>query len=258
MAGRSNLKTDSKLPEDAPKLNWFMPQPTSILIPALNEEEPIIRVLAEIPEVLCHQIIVVDNGSVDRTAERAKNCGAQVVVEKRRGYGNACLAGIHHIRAGTEVVVFLDADHSDYPEELPLLTRPIYEGRYDLVLGSRSLIRENRSFLRFHQAWGNRICLMLIRLFYGFQFSDMGPFRAIRYKSLTKLGLKDLTWGWNAEMQIRAVQEGLRILEVPVRYRERIGQSKISGTLRGSLAAGLRILHTILKHWKIHPHSEGA
>src|SRR6266536_4820176 len=112
MAGRSNLKTERKLSEDAPKLNWFMPQPTSVLIPALNEEEPITRVLAEIPEELCHQVIVVDNGSVDRTAERAKNSGAQVVVEKRRGYGNACLAGIRHIRDGTEVVVFLDADHS--------------------------------------------------------------------------------------------------------------------------------------------------
>src|SRR6058998_3416994 len=166
MAGCSNLGPERKLPEDAQKLNWIMPQPTSVLIPALNEEEPISRVLAEIPGELCHQVIVVDNGSVDRTADRARNSGAQVVLEKRRGYGNACLAGIRHIRAGTEVVVFLDADHSDYPEELPLLTRPIYQGGYDLVLGSRSLIRENRSFLRFHQACGNRICLKLIRLFY--------------------------------------------------------------------------------------------
>jgi glycosyltransferase involved in cell wall biosynthesis len=236
-----------KLPEGPQKLNWFMPEPTSVLIPALNEEESISRVIAEIPYQLCHQVIVIDNGSVDRTAERARDAGAQVVEESSKGYGTACLAGMGHIRDDTEVVVFLDADHSDYPEQLPLLTRPVYENRSDFVLGSRIFIRENRRFLRFHQAWGNRICVTLISLFYGFRYSDLGPFRAIRYRSLIELGLRDPTWGWNVEMQIRAVQAGLRILEVPVKYRDRIGRSKISGTLRGSFAAGLRILHTILK-----------
>jgi len=224
-----------------------MPEPTSVLIPALNEEESVSRVIAEIPYELCHQVIVIDNGSVDRTAERARDAGAQVVAESSKGYGAACLAGIGHIRGDTEVVVFLDADHSDYPEELSSLTRPIYEDRSDFVLGSRIFIRENRRFLRLHQAWGNRICVTLISMFYGFRYSDLGPFRAIRYRSLMELGLRDPTWGWNVEMQIRAVQAGLRILEVPVKYRHRIGRSKISGTLRGSFAAGLRILHTILK-----------
>lgn len=228
-----------------------MPEPTSVIIPAFNEEESITKVLAEIPPQLCHQVIVIDNGSFDRTAERAMQAGAQVIMERKRGYGNACLAGLHHIRAGTEVVVFLDADHSDYPEELPLLTRPIYEDRVDLVLGSRNMFRENRRYLRLHQVWGNRICLTLIAVFYGFHFSDMGPFRAVRYGSLMELDLRDPTWGWNAEMQIRALQAGLRIREVPVKYRERIGQSKISGTLHGSLAAGFRILYTIFKHWRL-------
>ena len=227
-----------------------MPEPTAVLIPALNEEQSIVKVLEEIPAQLCHQVIVIDNGSRDRTAELAQSAGAQVVIEPRRGYGYACLLGLRHLRAGTEVVAFLDADHSDHPAQLPRLTHPIYIGQFDLVIGSRTLQRENLRYLHPHQLWGNHLSLILIYLLYGFRFTDMGPFRAIRYDALMKLGIKDPTWGWNAEMQIKAIQAGLRIKEVAVSYRERIGRSKISGTVWGSLAAGSRILYTILRNWR--------
>jgi glycosyltransferase involved in cell wall biosynthesis len=228
-----------------------MPEPTSLLIPALNEEQSIVKVLEEIPGQLCHQVIVIDNGSRDRTAELARNAGAQVVIEPRRGYGYACLAGLRHLRAETEVVAFLDADYSDHPAQLPYLTHPIYIGQFDLVIGSRTLQRENLQYLCPHQLWGNRLSLSLIYLLYGFRFTDMGPFRAIRYDALMKLDIKDPTWGWNAEMQIKAIQANLRIKEVAVSYRERIGRSKISGTVWGSLAAGFRILYTILRNWRL-------
>ncbi len=227
-----------------------MPEPTSVLIPALNEEQSIVKVLEEIPAQLCHQVIVIDNGSRDRTAELAQNAGAQVVIEPRRGYGYACLAGLRHLRAGTDVVAFLDADHSDHPAQLPRLTHPIYIGQFDLVIGSRTLQPENLRYLHPHQLWGNHLSLVLIYLLYGFRFTDMGPFRAIRYDALMKLDMKDPTWGWNAEMQIKAIQADLRIQEVAVSYRARIGRSKISGTVLGSLAAGFRILYTIFRNWR--------
>src|SRR5438552_12407022 len=237
-----------KLPEGSSKLNWFMAEPTSVLIPALDEEESIAQVIAEIPRESCHQILVVDNGSRDRTAVRAREAGAEVVREPRRGYGRACRAGLRRLQPATEVVVFLDADHSDFPSELPLLTGPLYAGRADLVLGSRSLRSENRRFLRWHQSWGNRLALALVRLFYGQRFTDFGPFRAIRRSALEGLRLRDPTWGWNVEMQIKAAGAGLRIEEVALRYRERIGRSKISGTFLGSMRAGSKILWTILRH----------
>ena len=225
-----------------------MPDPTSVIIPTLNEEKSIGRVIEEIPRHLCHQIIVIDNGSQDDTARVAAAAGVQVVLEPIRGYGQACLAGLRQVRADTRVVAFLDGDHSDYPEQLHELTGPIYEDRFDFVMGSRILRVENLAFLRGHQLWGNRLTLQLLRLFYGCRFSDLGPFRAIRKDSLERLGMKDTTWGWNVEMQIKAVRAGLRIREVPVRYRERIGDSKISGTFSGSVAAGFRILYTLLRY----------
>ena len=225
-----------------------MPDPTSVIIPTLNEEKSIGRVIEEIPPQFCHQIIVIDNGSQDDTARVAAEAGVQVVVEPKRGYGHACLAGLRHVRADSRVVAFLDGDHSDYPEQLAELTGPIYEDRFDFVMGSRILRVENLAFLRGHQLWGNRLTLHLLRLFYGARFSDLGPFRAIRRESLEQLSMKDTTWGWNVEMQIKAIRAGLRIHEVPVRYRERIGHSKISGTFSGSMAAGFRILYTLLRH----------
>jgi glycosyltransferase involved in cell wall biosynthesis len=225
-----------------------MPEPTSVLIPALNEERSIAKVLQEIPAGSCHQIIVIDNGSNDRTGEIARRCGAQVVNEPRKGYGFACLAGLNHLRHGTHIVAFLDGDHSDYPEELSRLTHPIYQQQADLVIGSRILRAQNLSHLKAHQLWGNRLILALLYSLYGCRFSDLGPFRAIRLQSLEKLAMTDRTWGWNVEMQIKAVRAGLRIQEIPVSYRDRIGYSKISGSVRGSIAAGFRILYTVFRY----------
>jgi glycosyltransferase involved in cell wall biosynthesis len=235
-----------------------MTQATTVVIPALDEEEAIARVIAEIPRGSCHQIIVVDNGSRDDTAGAARAAGAEVVSEPRRGYGRACLSGLERLRADTEVVVFLDGDHSDYPEELPLLTGPIYAGRADLVLGSRLLRRENLQFLPAHQVWGNRLALALLRRIYDRSFSDFGPFRAIRRGALERLRLTASTWGWNVEMQIRAIEAGLRVEEVAVRYRARVGRSKISGTLLGSIRAGTRILLTILACRTLHGRARGG
>ena len=234
-----------------------MPEPTAVLIPALNEEPAIARVIAEIPRARCHRIIVIDNGSRDRTAEAARGAGAEVVQEPRRGYGHACRAGLACLGPETEVVAFLDADHSDYPAELTALTAPIYEGRADFVLGSRTLRPENEPFLAAHQRWGNRLAVGLIRMLHGHAFTDLGPFRAIRRAALDALALRDTTWGWNVEMQIEALRAGLRIVEVPVRYRERIGRSKISGTVRGSVNAGARILFTVARLTLLRHHGSG-
>lgn len=222
------------------------PEPTTVLIPALDEELAIARVIGEISSGRCHQIIVVDNGCRDRTAERARAAGAEVVREPRRGYGHACLAGLRRVRAGTEVIAFLDADGSDYPADLHRLTAPIYRGDCDLVIGTRMLDSESRRHLRLHQRAGNRAVLALVRLLYGARFSDLGPFRAIRASSIAALELRDRTWGWNLEMQLRAVALRLRVEEVPVRYRQRLGRSKISGSLVGSVRAGSRLLWTLV------------
>ena len=187
-------------------------------------------------------VFVVDNGSTDRTAEVARAGGATVVGEARRGYGNACLAGIAAAAVHKpRVLVFLDADHSDHPEELPLLTEPILTDQADFVLGERVSEALPGSLLP-QQRTGNRLATGLIRVFTGFAYKDMGPFRAIRFEALQAMQMTDRTWGWNVEMQMKAVQQGLRVREVSVNYRPRIGQSKISGTLSGSVRAGGRIL----------------
>jgi glycosyltransferase involved in cell wall biosynthesis len=219
----------------------------SVIIPVLNEEESIGSVLDHIPGDLASQVIVVDNGSVDRTVEIARNGGAQVVFESRRGYGYACLRGIQELEA-PEVVVFLDGDFSDYPEEMRLLIEPIKSGEADLVIGSRSLGKREKYSLPPHAAFGNRLASELIWWFFGFRYTDLGPFRAIRYESLKMLSMNDQTFGWTVEMQIKAVRRKLRIREVPVSYRKRIGESKISGTIAGSIKAGSKIIWTILKY----------
>ncbi|NIM20193.1 MAG: glycosyltransferase [Candidatus Latescibacteria bacterium] len=220
---------------------------TTIIIPAFNEESSIGLVLDEIPKGEAAEVLVVDNGSTDRTAEVAKKHGATVLHEERRGYGAACLKGLSHLDEDVDVVVFLDGDHSDYPEDLAALLEPIRSGEADFVIGSRVLGRPERGALQWNQLFGNALACSLIRLLYGTRFTDMGPFRAAKRRGFDTLRMSDPTYGWNAEMQVKAIIEGLRIVEVPVRYRRRIGKSKISGTVKGTVLAGLKIIGTILK-----------
>lgn len=219
----------------------------ALLIPALDEEASIGKVLASLPHGLFSQVIVVDNGSTDRTAEVALAAGAAVVHEPRRGYGRACLAGMAALDPQAEIVVFMDADSSDVPEEAASLIEPITAGRADLVIGSRRLGRAAPAALAWHQRWGNHLVVGLIRLLFGFRYTDLGPFRAIRRTSLAELALRDTNFGWTAEMQVKALRRGLRVREVPVSYRPRLGRSKISGTVSGSLRAGIKILWTVLR-----------
>lgn len=212
----------------------------AVVIPALDEEPSLPLTLAEIPPV--GHVIVVDNGSTDGTARVAAEGGAIVVSEPRRGYGNACLAGIARaVDLGAEILVIMDADHSDYPEELPRLVDPILDGQADMVLGERVSRAEPGSLFP-QQRWGNVLATFLIARVTGHRYRDMGPFRAVRMSSLQALGMVDRNYGWNVEMQIKAVRHGLRILEIPVGYRPRIGQSKVSGTVRGTVKAGVKIL----------------
>lgn len=223
------------------------PAKVAVLIPALNEETSLPLVLADIPADVVDDVIVTDNGSRDNTAAVAQTGGAHVVQEPCRGYGSACLAGITALPKDTSVVVFLDADYSDYPEEMKLLIDPILEDRADLVIGSRMLDGRGRDVLFPQAYWGNKLAVFLIRWFWGFQYTDLGPFRAIRRASLDTLGMRDRNFGWTVEMQIRAIERGLRIEERSVRYRRRVGASKISGTLSGTIKAGWKILYTIFR-----------
>jgi hypothetical protein len=219
----------------------------SVIIPALNEAASIGLVIENIPKGLISEIIVVDNGSTDSTAEIARQAGARIVYEQQRGYGAACLAGIA-AATNPDIIAFLDGDYSDYPEELAMLAEPIIQGDADLVIGSRMAGADGRRVLPAQAYWGNRLATVLLRLLYGCCFTDLGPFRIIRASSLKALGMRDRNFGWTIEMQIKAVQQGLRIQELPVRYRQRIGKSKISGTLSGSIKAGCKILYTIAKY----------
>ncbi len=216
-----------------------------VVIPALNEEHSIGKVLSAIPEWV-DEVVVVDNGSTDRTAEVAHSQGARVLTETRRGYGRACQAGIHALD-GPDLVVFLDGDYSDYPEEMDKLVEPILRDEADLVAGSRVLGRREPGALAPQAQFGNWLACSLIRLFWGARYTDLGAFRAIRASTLEGLGMRDPNYGWMVEMQIKATLQKARVLEVPVRYRKRIGRSKITGTVRGSIAAGTIILFTICR-----------
>lgn len=219
----------------------------ALIIPALNEELALATVLNELPRAMFAQVIVVDNGSTDGTAALARARGARVVSEPRRGYGRACLAGLAALDGAADIVVFMDADASDVPGEVTSLLEPILHGEADLVIGSRRLGRAAPAALGWHQRGGNRLVVALIRLLFGFSYTDLGPFRAIRRARLAELGMRDPNFGWTAEMQVKALQCGLRVREVPVSYRPRLGQSKISGTVSGSLRAGIKILWTVLR-----------
>ncbi len=226
-----------------------------VIIPALNEEEALPHVLREIPHELVRDIIVADNGSTDRTADVAREEGAKVVTEHEKGYGAACLRAMRELEADPpDVVVFLDGDHSDYPEELPLLLQPIKDGNAQLVIGSRD---KQRAGLTPQQRVGNRVACIALRGLYGVSYTDLGPFRAITYDALMSLGMADRNWGWTVEMQIKAAQLDIAYAEVPVRYRERIGVSKVSGTVRGTLGASAKILWLLGRHVLSDLESEG-
>ena len=216
-----------------------------VIIPVLNEEEALPKVLADIPKPPVVEVIVVDNGSTDRSADVARSRGATVVHEPRRGYGAACLRGIASLKP-CDIVVFRDGDYSDYPEDLPALIAPIFSGEAHMVIGSRMIHRESRRALLPQSRFGNRLASWLLRLFFGIRCTDLGPFRALDYKSLLGLGMKDQNFGWTVEMQLRARLFGLSVEEIPVRYRPRIGKSKITGTFSGTVRASIRIIQTIL------------
>ena len=219
----------------------------SIIIPAYNEESSIGLVLDALPQEKIHEIIVVDNGSTDATARVAQEHGARVVKEPKKGYGSACRKGIDELDA-PDIVVFIDGDFSDFPEEIVLLIGPIEAGEKDFVLGSRMIFPKSQLALLPQARYGNRLAILLIKLFFKYEFTDLGPFRAIRYSSLMSLGMQDRDFGWTVEMQIKAVRNGLRIHEVPVNYRKRIGISKITGTISGTIRAGTKIIYTIFKY----------
>ena len=220
-----------------------------MIIPAYNEEQALPLVLQELPRSAEADIVVVDNGSTDRTFAVAQAANVKVVFESRRGYGQACQAGLRAIAAGSQVVVFLDADHSDYPEDLPKLLEPITRGEADFVIGSRVLGGAPPGSLTLQQRFGNALACWLLAVRFRKRFTDLGPFRAIRREAFESLGVRDPTFGWNIEMQMKALKAQLRIVEVPVRYRPRIGRSKISGTLSGTLRAGVKIIWMILRYW---------
>lgn len=250
-APRPNLSIS---PTPAPQ-SAFDPAPRiGVLIPAYNEARSIGLVLAEIPAGLAQEVVVVDNASTDGTAAAARAGGATVVAEPRPGYGAACLAGLAYYAAQPahqrpEILVFLDGDHSDYPEEMPRLLAQLRTGGADMVIGSRALGQREPGAMLPQQLFGNWLATRLLRLRYGGTHTDLGPFRAIRADALARLDMQDTTYGWTVEMQVKAARLGLRVAEVPVRYRRRIGVSKISGTVKGVLGAGYKILWTIFKYW---------
>lgn len=215
----------------------------AVVIPALNEERAIGRVVTDLPAFV-DRVIVADNGSTDQTAAVARAAGALVVAEPERGYGAACLAALAHI-GDADIVVFMDGDYSDHADDMQALVGPIASGDADMVIGSRVLGHREAGSLTPQQQFGNWLATTLIRLLWGVSYTDLGPYRAISTAALARLGMADRNYGWTVEMQIRAAVAGLRTLEVPVSYRRRIGQSKVSGTVKGTIMAGIKILAVI-------------
>ena len=240
---RSNRSARQKASEN-------LQEAIDVVIPAFNEEESLPLVLRDIPSPPVRRVIVTDNASTDATNRVARSAGATVVREERPGYGSACLRALDYLRDNSppEIVVFMDADYSDHPDELTALIAPIIDGHADLVIGSRTLGNREPGALLPQARVGNLIACTLIRLLYGHRYTDLGPFRAARWKDLERLQMADTDFGWTAEMQVKALRRGLRVAEVPVSYRKRVGVSKITGTLKGTVMAGYKILYTVLRY----------
>lgn len=221
-----------------------------VIIPVYNEEDSIGKVISEIPDTIVRNVVVCNNGSKDRTAAVAEAHGAVVVHQPEKGYGNACLKGMEYIynqEIKPDIVVFLDGDYSDYPGEMVNLIRPIVSENVDVVIGSRAMGEMQSGAMMPQQIFGNWLATTLIRFIYGYEFTDLGPFRAIKYPVLLDMQMEDKTFGWTVEMQVKAAKMKLKTTEVAVRYRKRIGKSKVSGTIKGTILAGHKILWTIFK-----------
>ncbi|MBP0903515.1 glycosyltransferase family 2 protein [Mariniflexile gromovii] len=221
-----------------------------VIIPAYNEADSITHVINDIPEFV-DEVIVVNNNSTDKTEENAKKAGATVLTEKNKGYGNACLKGLEYIANTPEkpnIIVFLDGDYSDYPEELTKIVAPIIEKDIDFVIGARVKSLREAGSMTMPQIFGNWLATSLMKLFFRATFTDLGPFRAIKYDKLLKLNMIDKTYGWTVEMQLKVLKHKFTYLEVPVNYRNRIGVSKVSGTIKGAIFAGVKILSWIFKY----------
>lgn len=221
-----------------------------MIIPAYNEEASVGKVVTDIPRDLVRDIIVANNNSSDSTKAVALAAGAIVVDQPISGYGNACLKGMEYVaknETAPDILVYLDGDYSDHPDELPQVVNPIINGEADMVIGSRAMGKLEKGAMMPQQIFGNWLATSLIKLIYGYQFTDLGPFRAVRYDKLMEIDMQDKTFGWTVEMQVKAAKMKLRCVEVPVTYRKRIGVSKVSGTVRGTILAGHKILWTIFK-----------
>lgn len=222
-----------------------------VVIPAYNEERSIAHVIADIPKDWVKEIIVVNNGSTDKTAEVAAKAGATVLHQPKAGYGNACLMGIEYLKdpsKSPDILVFMDGDYSDYPQQLPEVAGPIVNGKVDFVIGSRARGNREGGSMTFPQVFGNWLATSMMKWFYKVNYTDLGPFRAIAFPQLVALDMKDKTYGWTVEMQLKAAKQKLRITEVPVNYKKRIGVSKVSGTVKGTVMAGYKIIFTIFKY----------
>ncbi len=221
-----------------------------VIIPAFNEGDSIGKVVSELPNSVA-EIIVVNNNSNDDTVENAQKAGATVLTESRKGYGYACLKGLQYIEEQSkqpDIVVFIDGDYSDYPDDLDKVVAPILNENMDLVIGARKKELREAGSMTFPQIFGNELATFLMRLFFGAKFTDLGPFRAIKYEKLKELQMQDKTYGWTVEMQLKALRKKLAYTEVPVRYKKRIGVSKVSGTVKGAIFAGIKILGWIFKY----------
>jgi len=222
-----------------------------VIIPAFNEEKSIVKVIAEIPDFV-EEVVVVNNNSTDQTAQVAANAGATVLKEKSKGYGYACLKGIDYLsqeQNKPDILVFLDGDYSDYPQELTKVIQPILEDKADFVVGARVKVLRERGSLTPQQLFGNWLACFLMKLLYRSNFTDLGPFRAIRWETLEKLKMRDKTYGWTVEMQLKVLRQKITYQEVPVSYKKRIGVSKVSGTVKGTIFAGMKIIGWIFKHY---------
>ncbi len=221
-----------------------------VIIPAYNEADSIAHVIHDIPDIV-DEVIVVNNNSTDDTVKNAENAGATVLTENQKGYGYACLKGMEHIASQSQkpdIIVFIDGDYSDYPEELTKVVAPILEDNRDMVIGARVAELRAKGSMTPQQVFGNWLATTLMKLFFGAKFTDLGPFRAIKYDALLSLNMEDKTYGWTVEMQLKALKKKLSYIEVPVRYKQRIGVSKVSGTVKGTIFAGVKILGWIFKY----------